>query len=92
MRGNSRPSRRNSKYSRDNPKYRRHNPWKLSVSNVIGWIFGALAIFFLLTTLVTSEYDGLILVGIFGGISIFLLFMKAIWSGHERGGNTTTRR
>ena len=78
MRGNSRPS--------------RHNPWKLSVSNVIGWIFGALAILFLLIALMISEYNVLILVAIFGGISIFLLFMKAIWSGHERGGNTTTRR
>ena len=77
MRGNSRPS--------------RHNPWKLSVSNVIGWVLGALAIFFLLTALVTSEYDILILVAILGAISIFLLFLKAIWSGHE-GGNTTTRR
>ena len=62
------------------------NPWKLSPSNVIGWVLGAGAIFIFVMGLFTFSFAVeagifmVIMAAIAGAISIFLLFLKGIWA------------
>ena len=75
-----------------------NNPWKLSLSNIIGWVFGAGAIFLLLVAIWTftqTVAGGVLMVivaAVVGAISIpFLFFLGASYHCRDCGSTRAPR-